>query len=165
MSGSKNDGFEHMSSRDHSGTRILSAQTKKTNPKAAAGAAKPSIAVIPSSALYAAAAAHMDGAYKYGAHNWRISGVRASTYYAAVQRHLQAWWEGEQLADDSGIPHLGHALACINILIDAETCGKLTDDRPPALPDGWLERWRELHAELTEHGKRVSAEPFTQENT
>lgn len=142
------------------GKRILS--RKDTNPKAAAGAAKPSIHVIPSTALYAAAAAHMDGAYKYGAHNWRVSGVRASTYYAAVQRHLQAWWEGEQIAEDSGVPHLGHALACLNILIDAAACEKLEDDRPPALPDGWLERWRELHAELTDHGKRESAEPFTE---
>jgi hypothetical protein len=135
-------------------------QTKDTNPKAALGAAKPGLSVVPSTALYAMAAAHMDGAYKYGAHNWRVSGVSARTYYDAAMRHLTAWWEGEQIAPDSGVPHLGHVMACMAILLDAEANGQLNDDRPVALPEGWMERWRELHAELT--ADRTAVEPFTE---
>ncbi len=57
------------------------------------------------------------------------SGVLASTYYSALQRHINAWMEGENLDPDSGVPHLGHALACLAILVDAQMTGQLTDDR------------------------------------
>ncbi len=87
-------------------------QTKDTNPKAALGAAKPGLSVVPSTALYAMAAAHMDGAYKYGAHNWRVSGVSARTYYDAAMRHLTAWWEGEddRPGQRRGPPRARHGL-------------------------------------------------------
>lgn len=71
----------------------------------------------------------LDGAGKYGRSNYRSAGVRASIYYDACKRHLDAWFEGQDDAEDSGVPHLGHALACIAIIIDAQACGKLNDDR------------------------------------
>jgi hypothetical protein len=37
--------------------------------------------------------------------------------------------EGEWIDSESGIPHLGHARACLGIIIDAYESGMLTDDR------------------------------------
>lgn len=71
----------------------------------------------------------LDGMLKYGRSNWRYAGVRASIYYDAAKRHLNAWFEGEEADPDSGLPHLAHVLACCAILVDAEAAGKLNDDR------------------------------------
>jgi hypothetical protein len=43
---------------------------------------------------------------------------------------MLAWLDGEDNAEDSGQHHLGHALACIAIILDAEATGNLADDRP-----------------------------------
>ena len=43
--------------------------------------------------------------------------------------HLNAWAEGEEAAPDSGVHHLGHARACLGILLDAQETGNLIDDR------------------------------------
>jgi hypothetical protein len=75
------------------------------------------------------AVALLDGAAKYGRMNWRATPVRASIYVDAAKRHINAWLDGEDLDPDSGLPHLGHAIACIAILIDAEAAGTLIDDR------------------------------------
>lgn len=71
-----------------------------------------------------------DGARKYGPYNWRTKRVTASIYIDAALRHITAWFDGEELAEDSGIPHLGHARASLAILIDALETGNLNDDRP-----------------------------------
>lgn len=72
----------------------------------------------------------MDGATKYGAYNWRNKSVSASIYIDAAKRHLDLWFEGQEFASDSKVHHLGHALACCAILLDAQECGRLIDDRP-----------------------------------
>ena len=103
--------------------------TKPTNPKDIIGSAKLPLHLWPTTATILGALALMDGALKYGRSNWREAGVRATIYVDAARRHLDAWLEGEDDADDSSVPHLGHALACIAILIDAQAHGKLVDDR------------------------------------
>lgn len=108
-------------------------ETKESNPKDLLGATKLPLHLVPATALAVASLAHLDGATKYGAWNWRVAGVRASIYLDAAHRHLARWTNGEQLDPDSGVHHLGHALACLNILIDAQAAGMLTDDRPPAI--------------------------------
>ena len=86
---------------------------------------------MPPVAIAAAAEAMSDGARKYGARNWRDSGykVQANVYISAALRHLYAWAEGEDFAEDSGVHHLGHVIACAAILLDAEACGALDDNR------------------------------------
>lgn len=101
------------------------------NPKTAIGVTKPSLSKVPASAVLYTALAFMDGARKYGPFNWRTKKVTASIYIDAAKRHLDAWFDGEEFADDSGLPHFSHALACIAILVDAKECGVLVDDRPP----------------------------------
>ncbi len=100
------------------------------NPKTRFGLAKPPIALIPGPALVVTAEAFGDGARKYGPANWREKPVTTSTYTSAALRHLLAWIDGEENAPDSGVHHLGHAIGCLAILIDAQAQGSLNDDRP-----------------------------------
>lgn len=100
------------------------------NPKTVLGTAKPSIAPIPPAAIIHLGRAMSDGRRKYGLMNWREKRVSSSVYYDAAMRHLMSWWDGEQVAEDSGVHHLAHAMACMAILLDAEATGNLNDDRP-----------------------------------
>lgn len=100
------------------------------NPKDRIGAAKIDMTLIPSSAKIQLALALMDGAEKYGPYNWRVEPVQLRTYLSAAQRHLDAFLEGEENAPDSEIHHLGHAMACCAIIIDAMRTGSFVDDRP-----------------------------------
>jgi len=111
-------------------------QQKSTNPKdiLARDEQRVLLHLIPSPGLIHTALAMMDGARKYGPYNWRDEGVGAGTYISAAMRHLRDWLDGEQDAPDSGVHHLGHAAACLMILMDAEAVGNLVDDRPPPAP-------------------------------
>lgn len=111
---------------------VYSTDGGEVNPKDAFGDDKLPLDLVPETAIALASLAHLDGALKYGKWNWRKSGVRASTYVAACRRHLMAWNNGEDVAPD-GVPHLAHALACLNIIVDAQACGKLEDDRAPRI--------------------------------
>src|SRR5690348_17217993 len=104
------------------------------NPKDRIGAKKVSLTKLPAVAEIHGAHAMMDGARKYGPYNWRGNKVLASIYIDALRRHLMCWFEGQEEADDSGVHHLGHAIACAAILLDAQETGNLVDDRPPAGP-------------------------------
>ena len=103
-----------------------------TNPKTRMGALKIPLHLVPPSAMHALAIAFEDGARKYKPFNWRRDEVSSTVYYAALLRHVSAWFDGEDVAKDSGIEHLHHAMACLAILIDAKSVGKLNDDRPTA---------------------------------
>jgi len=107
-------------------------ETKPTNPKDLLGLKKlPLFSVVSPSSLAWEAWAMRNGAEKYGAYNYRAKGVRAGVYIDAALRHLGAWWDGEELAEDSGAHHLAHAKACLGIIIDGIVHGNLVDDRPP----------------------------------
>lgn len=110
-------------------------QATDGNPKDVEGRKKVPLHLIPAPAQVHLARAFNDGVQKYGQANWREKGVNASVYVAAAQRHLALWYDGgEELADDSKVHHLGHAMACLAIILDAQQCGKLNDDRPYAVP-------------------------------
>jgi hypothetical protein len=104
---------------------------KTTTPKTRLGALKVPMHLVPPSAKIELAKALEDGGKKYGPYNWRDEPISMSVYYAAIQRHIDAWWDGEELAKDSGVHHLAHAMACCALLIDSSCQGKLIDDRPP----------------------------------
>lgn len=70
------------------------------------------------------------GAAKYGPYNWRDNSVAGSVYVSAAERHLASWFDGESIDPESGVSHLGHAMACMAIILDAEATGNLIDDRP-----------------------------------
>lgn len=100
------------------------------NPKDAIAAAKLSLTKFPAVALLHANHAMSDGAKKYGPYNWRDKAVIASIYIDALKRHVESWFDGEETAPDSGVHHLGHAICCLGILLDAQEAGMLIDDRP-----------------------------------
>jgi hypothetical protein len=64
---------------------------------------------------------------KYQEGNWS-KGMKWSRAYGAMQRHLQAWWGGED-KDISGRSHLWHAACNLMFLITYEKRGIGTDDR------------------------------------
>lgn len=72
-----------------------------------------------------------DGAKRYGVRNWE-AGMEWGRVYAALQRHMAAWWGGETTDPDSGRPHLDHAACCLDFLSAYEKRGVGTDDRPRA---------------------------------
>ena len=77
------------------------------------------------------------GAKTYGDHNWR-QGLKYSKLYAAAQRHMNAFWQGGEEDEDSGLPHLAHAAA--NMLMLLEYCHRGYDDL--GLDDRMYECWR-----------------------
>lgn len=105
--------------------------TKASNPKEALGSAKLALHLVPDAAVAHVATAFFEGASKYGAYNWRVAGVRASTYIAACRRHMSKWWNGEDRDPVSKVHHLANAAACLCIILDAEVSKMLNDDRPP----------------------------------
>lgn len=107
----------------------VSDELKPTNPKELVGSSKLPLSLWPPVATAYGCLGFLEGALKYGRANFRALGVRASIYVDAARRHLDAWFEGEECAPDTGTPHLANALACIAIILDAQSQGKLTDDR------------------------------------
>ena len=69
------------------------------------------------------------GAKFYGDRNWE-KGLAWHRCYGAIQRHINSFWEGEDLDPDTGLPHLAHAICeCMFLLEFARTHTEL-DDRP-----------------------------------
>lgn len=104
---------------------------KATNPKDAIGTSKAPMSTVPAAVLAEVGVAMLEGASKYGRHNYRAAGVRSSVYYDATMRHLMAWWEGEDTDPDSGMSHITKAITSLVVLRDAMIQGMCTDDRPP----------------------------------
>ena len=106
------------------------------NPKSVQGAKKHTLRYSPTAALIHMNSAFADGASKYGPANWREKGVATSVYIDAALRHIALYFDGgEQVASDSKAHHLGHAMACLAIILDAEAAGTLKDDRPTPMPN------------------------------
>lgn len=59
------------------------------------------------------------GAKKYEPYNW-AKGIKYSRVLAAMQRHLWAWWAGEDVDPETGMNHLWHAGCCLMFLIHYE---------------------------------------------
>lgn len=104
---------------------------KDTNPKDAVGVRKAPLSTVPANVIAEIGLGMLEGARKYGRHNYREAGVRASVYYDAAMRHLMAWWEGEDIDADSGLSHITKALACLTVFRDAMMQDMMEDDRPP----------------------------------
>jgi hypothetical protein len=148
------------------------AATKDTNPKDAIGTRKVPASCVPAPVIAEIGLALLEGACKYGRHNYRIAelGVRASVYYDATMRHLWAWWEGEDIDPDSGLSHVTKAIASLTVLRDAMIRGNVTDDRPPRTESGWvgelneqasavLDRFPDKVPAYTAAGRDVEAPP------
>jgi hypothetical protein len=69
------------------------------------------------------------GANKYGDRNWE-KGMAWNRPFAALMRHMWAWWRGEDRDPETGITHLAHAGCCILFLLAYERRGVGDDNRP-----------------------------------
>lgn len=132
--------------RDSAETRGM--ETKPSNPKDAVGIRKVPMSVLPLPVMYEAALGMLEGALKYGRHNFRAIGVRASVYYDAARRHMDAFWEGEDIDPASGLSHIAKAISSLVVLRDSMIRGNWEDDRPPASAPGWMEDMNKHAARL-----------------
>lgn len=136
--------------------------TKPSNPKDVIGSAKLPLELQPDTIEAEVALAYLEGALKYGRYNWRVAGVRASIYRAAMRRHMMQWWNGEDRDQKTRVKHLASIIASAGILLDAELCGKLNDDRPPSAPiTALLDAQAEIVAHLKELFKAHSPHQYT----
>ncbi len=124
---------------------------KLSNPKDIIGSNKIPFHLVPNTFIAGLSLAFLEGALKYGRSNFRKVGVRASIYNDALERHMKAWFEGEDIDPESGISHLLKAGACLAILYDAQQADKLQDDR---MFEGGYEKTTK---ELTPHIKKLKA--------
>jgi len=60
------------------------------------------------------------GAKKYEPWNW-AKGIKYSRVFAALMRHLWAFWRGETNDPETGIHHLFHASCCLMFLSHYES--------------------------------------------
>lgn len=124
--------------------------TKESNPKDSVGTKKAPMSTVSSPTMMEVGLAMLEGARKYGRHNYRVAGISASVYYDALFRHMMAWWEGEDIDPDSGLSHVVKAIATLMVLRDAMLVGKFNDDRPPKMDNGWIKELNEKASAIIE---------------
>lgn len=138
-------------------------EVKETNPKDAVGVKKVPMSTVPATVLMELGLAMMEGARKYGRHNYRVAGVRSSVYYDAAMRHLMDWWEGEDTDPDSGLSHVTKAIASLTVLRDSMIKENWTDDRPRRNEGFSIKVLNEKAAEIIEKYPD-SKDAFTEKN-
>lgn len=123
---------------------------KPSNPKDSVGIKKIYFSVLPWGVIAEVGLAMLEGALKYGRHNYRGVGVRASVYFDATIRHLTDWWEGEDIDPDSQLSHITKAIASLTVLRDSMLRQNWSDDRPPRMNSGWIQELNKKAAVLVE---------------
>jgi hypothetical protein len=136
---------------------------KPSNPKDAIGIRKAPMSTVSAPVLAEVGVAMLEGAAKYGRHNYRAVGVQSSVYYDATLRHLFAWWEGEDLDPDSGMSHITKAITSLVVLRDAMIQGALTDDRAPPSPEFYA-RLNELAGSILDRHAAKDPVHYTRNN-
>ena len=76
--------------------------------------------LLPFEALGMVAIVLTYGAAKYEEDGWRSVPDARRRYFAALHRHLAAWWLGEALDAESGLPHLAHVATNALFLLATE---------------------------------------------
>lgn len=85
--------------------------------------------LLPTDALEAVTEVLQFGATKYAERNWE-AGMAWSRLYAALLRHLWAWWRGFDRDPETGLSHLAHVCCCVLFLLAYHLRQAGTDDRP-----------------------------------
>lgn len=134
------------------------------NPKDAVGSSKAPMSTVSQAVLAELGVAMLEGALKYGRHNYRKAPIRASVYFDAVQRHMRSWFDaGEDIDPDSQLSHITKAIATLAVLRDSMITGQWDDDRPPPVPSDFFascdKRAAELVAKYPEPKAAVRAKP------
>jgi hypothetical protein len=120
-----------------------------SNPKDAVGSSKAPLSTVSQAVLAELGVAMLEGALKYGRHNYRRAPIRASVYFDALQRHMRAWFDaGEDIDPESGLSHITKAIATLAVLRDSMITGQWDDDRPPPAPAEFFRECDKRAAEL-----------------
>jgi len=91
--------------------------------------------LVPVEILHEDAILYAVGAAKYSDDNWR-KGYKFSSSYAAMRRHMDLWWAGQDIDIETGTHHLINArwhaatLRANSRAIDDGELPGLLDDRP-----------------------------------
>ena len=93
-------------------------------------AGKPDMSLIPLCTLEDEAKVWAYGKQKYAAWNW-AKGMDWSVPLACALRHLSKWQAGEENDEESGLPHLAHAMCNLRMLTLYAKTYVEGDDRPP----------------------------------
>jgi hypothetical protein len=99
---------------------VKQSQTAKTGGRKFDGG-KLQYGLIPPHALKEMVRVLTFGAEKYEPDNWKKVPESKRRYFDAMQRHIWAWKEGEQIDPESGIHHLAHAACCLFFLLEHDT--------------------------------------------
>lgn len=78
---------------------------------------KPRWSLLPPRTLNEVIAVLEYGAKKYQADNWKYVDNAYQRYYDAAMRHVDAWWNGQQLDPETNKHHLAHAICCMMFLM------------------------------------------------
>lgn len=98
---------------------------------------KPRYDLMPQEFLDGVAEVLTYGANKYEDRNWE-KGMRWGRPFAALMRHMWAWWGGEDLDPETKMPHLWHAGCNLAFLIAFRARKIGVDDR--ALPEDYQQK-------------------------
>lgn len=92
-------------------------------------AGKAPMHLLPPDALLGLAKVYAFGAKKYAPRNWE-KGMDWSRVYDSLIRHTLAFWAGEDLDPESGLPHVDHMVWNAVTLSAYQKRGVGGDDRP-----------------------------------
>lgn len=105
--------------------------SEKKGSGARANLGKISLSLVPLHLFAGVARVFMGGKLKYAEWNW-TKGMKWSTCFDCLQRHLLKWWYLREENDvESGEHHLDHAIANLLMLKHYHTAYSTGDDRPP----------------------------------
>ena len=78
---------------------------------------KPRFDLLPPGPMGQVAEVYAYGAAKYADRNWE-KGMDWGRVYAATQRHLHAFWGGQDLDEESALNHCAHAIFGLLALLE-----------------------------------------------
>lgn len=110
-------------------TGIGDVNSKEKGSGARFNSGKPDYSLIPFYTLADEAQVWMYGQKKYTAWNW-TRGMPWSVPFACMMRHMAAWQAGEECDQESGLPHLAHAMCNLRMLTLYAKTYVEGDDRP-----------------------------------
>lgn len=78
---------------------------------------KPRYSLLPTGTVNQVVQVLEYGAVKYEPENWQHVPSARTRYYDAAMRHIDDWWNGSEIDEESSLPHLAHAICCLLFLL------------------------------------------------
>lgn len=85
--------------------------------------------LLPPVALYSMSEAFTFGVDKHGEDSWR-RGISLRQRFGSALRHLFKWMMGQDYDEESGVHHLGCAMANLAMILESVILNPALDDRP-----------------------------------